>query len=159
MTTWTVWRTVEIGTCQDAISMKDAIGVAGMFISRWAEDILRKVSFARTKQTLDLVILTPEELGFPVGGTLKLSEIFDVAKEQGLSLCPAEVGSQLRLQYKDQPRGEWNFVAMEPILDSDGDPRLFYVGHGGAGRWLYGYFAGSDGGWGGFLRFVFVLGK
>ena len=59
-----------------------------------------------------------EQLGFPNGATLK--EIYAKAKDLGLELCPAEVGPLLRLNYPDQPNGEYLRIAMETINDSDG---------------------------------------
>ena len=90
----------------------------------------------------------------PNGATL--ADIHNRAKELGLELCPAEVGPQLRLQYADQPRGEWLLIAMEPITDSVGDPRIFDVELGDFGRWLDGLCGDPDGFWFGSGRFVFV---
>ena len=55
------------------------------------------------------------------------------ASELGLRLCPAEVGPQYRLQYKDQPHGERLHVAMKPIASSDGEPRIFVLAHNADG--------------------------
>ena len=82
-------------------------------------------------------------------------EICQRAEERGWKKCPAEVGPQLRLQYSDQPYGEWLVIAMESIADSDSDLEVFGVEHVGSGRWLsssVGFPASSDGG----LGFVFA---
>ncbi len=154
---WPVWRTVELGTYPDVKSMKAAIEGAGMFISSWAGDVLPKVSFSSERKTLDLVVVTVAELGFPRGA--KTREIFAAAQKQGLSLCPSEVGPQLRLQYKDQPRSEWIHIAMRPLNDSGYNYGLFFVGCDEASRlWLYDA-VGVDGRWDSKYRLVFVLGN
>ena len=51
-------------------------------------------------------------------------------------MCPAEVGPQLRLQYLDQPLGEFLAIAMAPISNYAREPILFLVGNGGAGLLL-----------------------
>jgi hypothetical protein len=106
---------------------------------------------------LDLVVVSVAELGFPDGATLK--DIYAKAKTFDLELCPCEVGPQLRLQYMDQPNGEWLLVAMEPITDSDGDPRVFDVGRGGRGRWLRARYGYPGIVWSGSSRWVFVRRK
>src|SRR5258708_11313374 len=78
------------------------------------------------------------------------------AKDLGLDLCPAEVGPALRRAYKDQPKGEWLLVAMEPITDSDGDSRIFLVEHGGNVPWLSAHYGDPDGVWRADDRFVFA---
>lgn len=47
----------------------------------------------------------------------------------GLELCPPELAPQYRLEYKDQPLDERLYVAMRPITSSDGEPRIFVLGH------------------------------
>ena len=56
----------------------------------------------------------------------------------GLELCPAEVGPQLRLQYPNQPIGEFLHIAMQPIATYHGDLIDLTVGNGGAGLLLIG---------------------
>ena len=105
---------------------------AGFKVSRWAEEILNKITFE--KQKVNLVAKTVSELGFPNGGTLK--EIYAKAKEQGLGLCPASVGPNLRLAYKDQPPNEYIVVAMEPVTVSDRHPGLLGLYRSDDGEWL-----------------------
>jgi hypothetical protein len=90
--------------------------------SSWAKDIMNKSSFTTSLETknLKLVRLTVAEIGFPDGARTK--EIYKKADELGLDLCPAEVGSQLRLQYDIK---EWTLIAMNQISDSSGSPRVF----------------------------------
>ena len=128
---------------------------AGFKVGDWAKEVLEKVTFK--KQKVNLIVKTVAELGLSDGGTLE--EIYKKAEEQGLELCPAEVGPALRMAYKDQPKGEWLSIAMEPITDSYGFLRVFYVERDDDGLWLGGdygdphlFLAGDD-------RLVFVRRK
>ena len=156
---WKIWKTIKLGTgFKNADDFRKAIKQSGMFIGDWGNDILGKPAFtAATEETeVDLVLVTVADLGFKDGA--KRSDIYNRAIELGLQLCPNEVGPQLRLQYKDQPKGEWMFIGMEPITDSDGHLRVFYVGrYGDGGLYLYGYHGYPDVFWRGHYRFVFVL--
>jgi len=87
----------------------------------------------RTAETLHLVWLRVRDLGFTSAPTT--TELFARAKERGLELCPPEVGPYLRLANKDQPPG-WYYIGMEPVADSVGDPRVFYLARFGDGLWL-----------------------
>lgn len=49
------------------------------------------------------------------------------AVQLGLALCPPAVGPQLRLDYKEQPRGERLYIGMKPIRTDDGEPRIFVL--------------------------------
>ena len=97
----------------------------GFTIYDSAREILQKITFSKESKEYDFVSFSVEQLGFPNGATLK--EIYAKAKDLGLELCPAEVGPLLRLNYPDQPNGEYLRIAMETINDSDGDARLFEV--------------------------------
>lgn len=87
---------------------------------------------------LDLALATPLDLGFAADSPPTLGELYRKAAELGLSLCPPEVGPQLRLQYLDQPVGEFLNVAMLPIANYAGEFMSFSVANGGAGLLLIG---------------------
>jgi len=152
-----IFKIIEIGTHKDVKSLRKALEESGARIGNWGGDILNKTKLSKSKQSLDLVVLSVKELGFPQGAELK--DIYEAAGNQGLDLCPAEVGPQLRLQYLDQPSGEWLIIAMEPISDSDGDLSLFFVGLSDDGRWLGACCGSPDYHWGAGYRFVFVRRK
>lgn len=136
-----IWKTIQLGTQKTVNGLQKSITRSGANISDWSKDIMFKPEFtlSKEKKDVDLVILSVKELGFPDGATRQ--QIFDKAQSIGLELCPAEVGPQLRLQYTDQPKGEWLLIAMNPIKDSDGDPNVFFVlRHDDGSRWLHAYY-------------------
>ena len=132
-----IWKTIELGTgLKTADDFRKAIEASGYKISKWASDILNKQAFtvASEKTELDLVKITGVDLGFTKNVTRK--KIYDRAIKLGLELCPNESGPQLRLQYKDQPNGEWLYIAIEPIVVSDGDLNVFLVKRDDDDPWL-----------------------
>jgi len=152
------FKIIEIGTHKDVKSLRKTLEESGgARIGDWASSILNKTKLSKSKQSLDLVVLTVKELGFPQGAQLK--DIYEAAKNQGLDLCPAEVGPQLRVQYPDQPSGEWLVIAMEPIKDSDGVLGLFFVKHFVDDRWLRACNGYPGTHWHADFRFVFVRRK
>ncbi|MBI1934301.1 hypothetical protein HYS30_01415 [Candidatus Peregrinibacteria bacterium] len=106
-------------------------------------------------ETLHLVRLRVRDLGYTDPNNLPtIREIFgDPGKKNGrihalgLELCPPETGPYQRLADKDQPLGDWYYIGMEPITDSDGSPGVFGLGRFGGGVWLSNYWAGPGGQW------------
>ncbi len=158
-TSFNVWKTIKLGTLKNADEFRKALKKDGFKIGDWGNDIIGKPAFtvASTEEEIQLVNVSVADLGFKNGATYK--DICAKAKELGLELCPNEVGPQLRLQYKDQPKGEYLRIAMEPITDSDGILGIFDVGHGGDDLWLYGHYGYSVSFWSADYRFVFRLRK
>lgn len=157
---WKTWRKVKLGTGLKTVDdFRKAIKQAGMKIGDWGNDILGKPVFTVSPEEVevDLINVSVAELGFKDGATYK--DICVRARELGLELCPNEVGPQLRLQYKDQPKGEWLLVAMEAISGSLGRLRVFGVGHDGGVRWFCGDDGHPDGFWRADDRFLFLRRK
>ena len=151
-----IWRTIKLGTgLKTADDFRKALKDNGLNISEWANNTLRKPAFtvASEETEVDLVKVTVAELGFKDGA--RRDQIYEKAQKLGLELCPAEVGPQLRLQYQDQPNGEWILVAMEPIVGSGGGPRVFSVGRRGSELWLYGGWGSPGGFWDADCQWVF----
>ena len=132
------WKTIKLGTgLKTADDFREVLKDNGFKVSGWANDILGKSAFTVATEGIevDLVKVTVVELGFKKGAQRR-NQIYERARDLGLELCPPEVGPQLRLQYQDQPNGEWILVAMEPIVDSVGDPGLFHVERYDSELWL-----------------------
>ncbi len=152
-----VWKTIKLGTgMKNARQFRLAIVKAGGKVGGVATDILGNPAFtvATEEVELDLVNVSVGELGFAKGATRR--EIYKRAIELGLERCPAEVGPQLRLQYKDQPMGKLLLIGMEPISDSGGYLDVFYVERSGDGLWLYCCNGYPDYVWDPDSRWVFV---
>jgi len=145
-------KTIELTTKTGKEYIKE-LTEQGFKKSEYSEDILNKMEVLKQKEKIDLVSFSVKQLGFPDGATLK--EIYDKAKEFGLELCPPQVGPELRLDYKDQPAGEWLRIAMDAISDRDDNPSLFNVDQFDSVSWL----CNDDGRlglhWDGGHRFVF----
>jgi hypothetical protein len=122
----------------------------------WAKDILYKADLKQgAGQKIKIIIPTVELLGFPNGATRQ--EIQNAAKKLGIGLTPlpARIGPELRLQYADQPNGEYIAIDMENITDRDGHPDVFGVYRSGGERGLSADSGGSDGGWNSNIRWAF----
>lgn len=130
-----VWRTVRLGTgLRTADDFRAALTAANC---RFNDAILshiedRTVEISEDGRDVQLVILRDEEedLGLDLFNDTELSydDLCARAQSLGLALCPPEVGLQLRLQYEDQPKGEWLQIAMQPIRNELGfDPKVFCV--------------------------------
>ncbi len=151
-----VFKTVKLGTGPKTVDeFRQAIEAGGMKIGDWADDILKKVGLtvATEGTEVDLVVVTVARFTFKDGA--KREDIYARAKSRGLQLCAPEVALQLRLQYADQPKGEWLVIGTEPITGSDGSLRLFGVGRDDDGLWLDGYCDSPGSAWAGDYRFVF----
>ncbi|MFA5967133.1 MAG: hypothetical protein WC805_01265 [Patescibacteria group bacterium] len=153
------WKSVELGTQPNADGYRSALKDKGFKIGDWANDIMGKPAFTVSDQpiSVDLVLVTVAELGFPKGATR--AKIYERALELGFQLCPPEVGPALRLQYPDQPNGEWLLIGMEPIADSDGDLHVFNVGRDDDYLWLYSHYDNPYYFWPGSCQWLFVRGK
>lgn len=112
------WKTVEIGT---HTSVESFLTHLYPCVTGWARDVMNQPEFtlADEREEIDLVVITPRDLGFRKGA--QYDEIVDRAtsEEYGLKQPTAEVAPQLRIDYKDQPKSQL-VVAHEPIAGSGG---------------------------------------
>jgi hypothetical protein len=152
-----IWKRIAVGTHKGVNAIREALDAARMRVGDSADEILGRPAFpfSRTKTELDLVVLTPGDIGFAPGST-RVAEIYRRAMQVGLELCPAEVGPQLRLQYLNQPIGEFLHIAMQPIATYHGDLIDLTVGNGGAGLLLIGGDGSPDLKLHSSVKFVFV---
>jgi hypothetical protein len=152
-----VWKTINVGAVAGKWALYRALDAADCSLGDAAERIFIGPQFAvSTANTrLDLVAVVVSALGIKTD-TAPLKDIYSRARKLGFALAAAEVGPQLRLQYFDQPIGEFLNVAMEPIRMPDGESDIFVVGNGGAGLLLIGQDADANTDFHASSRFVFV---
>ncbi len=139
-----VWKTIKVGTFANSFALRNALDAAGCGIGDSAEEILARPAFTlgATKTDVELIAVSAAELGFQTD-TASLADIYARAQQLGFGLAAAEVAPQLRLQYFDQPIGEF-LVGMEPIKTWKGKPVILTVANGGAGLVLIGQDGSAD---------------
>lgn len=133
------WKTITIGMFADPMRLRNALDSMGCNVGGQAAEVLARPAFTvRSQEThVELVVLSPAQLGF-TSDTVTLASVYERARQLGLELAAAEIGPQLRLQYLDQPMGEFLIIAMEPIKTWSGEPIVLNVANGGAGLILIG---------------------
>jgi hypothetical protein len=134
------------------------------------KDLLAKTEFSGIQETYTLVRFSVKELGFPQGATT--AEIWGTEDDKdahgnpapftkgrmtelGLELVPSEGGVQLRLQYTEQPQGEYLYMAMKQIADRDGTPDVWSVYARVGDRWLDSHYARPSRRWYDYDELVF----
>ena len=152
-----VWKTITLGRFANSLALANALYAKGCGIGGLAAEILARPAFvvSTTKTDVELVTVSPAELGFETD-TVTLTAIYTRARRLGFGLAAAEVGPQLRLQYSDQPVGEFLTIGMEPIETWSGEPVILSVANGGAGLILIGQDGRYDAKTSAITRFVFV---
>jgi hypothetical protein len=151
-----VWRTITVGTFANSFALLNALDAAGCSIGSSAEEILARPAFTvgTRKTNVELFAVSAAELGFQTD-TAPLADIYARAQQLGFGLAAAEVAPQLRLQYFDQPMGEF-LIGMEPIKTWKGAPVILTVANGGAGLVLLGRDGSADAEIPVAARFLFV---
>lgn len=133
------WKTLAIGTFTDSLKLRNELDRVGCNVGGQAAEILARPTFiiASHKTNVELALVSPTQLGF-TSDRVTLANLYTRARNLGFELAPAEVGPQLRIQYFDQPIGEFLIIGMEPIKTWSGEPVILNVANGGAGLILIG---------------------
>jgi hypothetical protein len=154
------WKTIVVGTFANSFALRNALDAASCGIGDSAAEILARPTFTlyNTKTDVELIAVSAAELGFQTD-TASLASIYARAQQLGFGLAAAEVAPQLRLQYFDQPIGEFLIIGMEPIKTWNGEPVILNVANGGAGLILIGQDGSADVEIPVVSRFLFVRSK
>ncbi|WP_449383841.1 hypothetical protein [Bradyrhizobium sp. UFLA05-112] len=140
-----VWKTITIGTFSDSFALLNAMSAIGCGVGDSAAAALARPAFtvSGTKAAAELLTVSAAELGFR-SETVSLRQIYALAQQLGFGLAPAEIAPQLRLQYLDQPIGEFLIIGMRPIQTWTGEAVILTVANGGAGLILIGQDGRAD---------------
>jgi hypothetical protein len=155
-----VWKTIKVGTFANFFALRDALDAANCGIGEQAAEILARSTFAvhAAKTDVELVAVSAADLGFQTN-TASLASIYTRAQQLGFGRAAPEVAPQLRLQYFDQPIGEFLIIGMEPIKTWNGEPVILTVANGGAGLILMGQDGSDDAEIPVVSRFLFMRSK
>jgi len=153
-----IWKSIMLGINKGVDAYREALAAERVRIGDSADEILGRPAFfyARTPKQVELIVLSVAELGFEADA-VSHAEVYRRAKQMGLELCPAEVGPQLRLAYRNQPLGEALDVAMEPVSTYAGEPTILALVNFGTGLALIGADGASESMVPRTRRFVFAL--
>ena len=153
-----IWKSIMLGINKGVDAYREALAAEGVRIGDSADEILGRPAFfyARTPKQVELVVLSVAELGLEADA-VSHAEVYRRAKQMGVELCPAEVGPQLRLAYRNQPLGEALDIAMEPVSTYAGEPTILALVNFGTGLALIGADGASESMVPRARRFVFAL--
>jgi hypothetical protein len=140
---------VKLGTFQTMSELYSEIRRSGMILGDYTVSMMQMNAFtiADKESSPQLVITSGAKLGLR-GPSINYADLCERATSQefGYLLCPPEVGPQLRLQYKVQPKFESLMIGMKPIPGMyDGHLRVFSLCRGIANDdlWLTAPWVGS----------------
>lgn len=143
--TLAIWKSIHTGGgTPEELATK--VGKSCEEVSPEAKFLMAQMTVAPSLGTVNLVVLTPRDLGFTSNPrtdafiTKEFCARWSAENLDGcvIELCEVEDGPRLREQYQDQPNGEVLWMAMERIADSGGRPRVFVVERYDDGlRWLF----------------------
>src|SRR2546430_996395 len=153
-----IWKSIMLGINKGVEAYREALAAERVRIGDSADEILGRPAFfyARTPKQVELVVLSSAELGLEADA-VSHAEVYQRAKQMGVELCPAEVGPQLRLAYRNQPLGEALDIAMEPVSTYAGEPTILTLANWGTGLMLIGRNGRPQSTVNRISRFVFAL--
>lgn len=110
------WKTIRIGTFANFFALSNALDAAGCGIGNSAGEILARPTFTVSATTTSVEFSRCRQPNWAFGPTLRCWQTSTRAPNNWVSARRLqEIGPQLRLQYFDQPIGEFLIIGMEPI--------------------------------------------
>ncbi len=132
-----IWKKIKIGVGpNDVDSARRILKENNIKTVAQVDDLIGRPEFVFSTKEKELSLTKFSLSGLGSKNGSKRLQIYERAKELGLVILSPEVGYQLRMQYKDQPKGERIIVGTEPIRCSDGQLKIMSLQHDGSGLWL-----------------------
>lgn len=119
------FKTITIGNYPDVIKIGNQLIKKGYDLGDKCQAVMNRIEVASKETKINLYMTTVKELtGKDIAS---YPEIIESVLSQGYSICPAEVGLQLRLQYDEQTYNEWIRIIMDPVNLSGRSKRKIFV--------------------------------
>src|SRR5258708_29911054 len=123
------WKTVEVAGSFKALYKELYRSGAAR---EYSEQLFGALGATPAQQVELYRVSTRQDFGITNGDR---SEVFRMASERGLIICPHEVVA-VRRDYHNQPKGEVVYIATYPMQWLGGDLCFFALSNGGAGPLL-----------------------
>jgi hypothetical protein len=114
--TWKVWRTIQINIAKNYTGILKILKENNCVIEEYAEFVLSYYSSTAKEETIQIVNISPADLGFKKETNYK--SICKRARKFGLETCSLDLATMLRIEYKNQPENEHLVVAIDIIEDA-----------------------------------------
>jgi hypothetical protein len=120
-TVFQTFATIELGLHQNYV---DILSAKQMLNQERASELIASIPTGTIK-TIELVVCTIADLGLTSDASLEAP--LKSAEALGYGVCPTEVAVALCLQFPVGVSG-WFTIGTEPLIDVNGNQRLFIVG-------------------------------
>ena len=153
-----MFKIIELGTRSESDDLLHDVWRHGCNVNEEAQAVVADESFTMATgiTKVEVVKISGADLGFDSSVSREEVCVRATSPEYGLTLCPAEVGPQLRRQYMDQPDWDRLLIAMQPVVLSDAVQYIFAVEQQGPKAMLKAYRDGSNCLWPAETQWVFV---
>jgi hypothetical protein len=133
------WRIVSAGIYKNPDALRHALAATPkqIAVGSGADALIGRLTFWQSPYKSRLVRLAGPDLGMRAPGEVTLLEVYQRAAAFEYNFCQVETGPMLRLDYLDQPVGEFLHV---PVYHNkyDGTVSSFKVGYDGESYLLFG---------------------
>lgn len=133
-----IFAAVRLGTGLNNPDFASLLAKNGFYLGDWVEDILEWNIFRLAQKEIVLNLVAPCIGEFGFDKKVPIQEVYTVAKEFGLGLCPMETVPQLCLQYPQESRYKKVIVATENLMTSDRYSYLLHIISDEKDKGLYG---------------------
>ncbi len=140
-----IWKTIVIGKYDSVSKIRTALTEQEIVLNKQASNILDKIpfNFSLAEQEINLVRFSVKELGFRFSKGVIFAEIYFRALEMGLKFGTDDIAPTLRLDYKEQSKGEVIRVISDVSGGTFGNT-FFRLENGFSGLYLYHYFISGE---------------
>lgn len=121
-----IWKVIDLKIFSSVDAIEKALAAKDISIASFALQVLEKMSLQKSDQRIELVKVSPKDLGF--SSNPQREEIYERAKKVGLKSVPPEIGPQLLLEYPECPNEyalAGMYIGMDAIITSQGDAGIF----------------------------------
>lgn len=127
---FSLWKLLERPPYTSGSQYCDILTRRGYRLSDWIIDIASNPDFPINTGLWPLPLIRVRLSLLGLIGPVLLKDFYETANAAGLESVPPEAALALRLNYDEQPRGEWLRMAtdMDQMIDSDFVPHLPKLG-------------------------------